>query len=259
MVVSCSLVFSICFDWGYFFALGITFEESPTTVIDHLDSWLIWFPIWVGAIIFAISIKLNQHVNLRQLLTSEPNKTPHKPTYSKQVYYRVNKYLTISLIGLVPLLILMFILGERMYIKLVIVVLAIVLMINVYSVFKLHPNISFLEVNKIIFPEVNKFVFLLPVAFLLSFGWGLVTMTLDQAATNTATHRLYMKTSGEGSQIDSKDVILFRSFHNWLLIGEWDKNIRWIDKNQVVEIKTLKENGPRSGFLCRYRIYCPKV
>jgi len=259
LVVPCSYILSIFFDWGYFYALDISFEDSPTTKIDHLNSWLTWFPIWVGGLIFAIAIKLNQNIDWVLLSASEPNKTSHEPTDSKQVYKCVYKYGTKSLIFLVPLLILMFILGEKMLINLVIAALAIALIINVHSFFKLHVKIGFPEVITMIFPEVITMIFLLPVAFLVSFWWGLVITTLDQATTQIPTHRLYMKTPGEGSQVESEDVILLRSFQNSLLIREWDKNIRWIDKDQVVEIKTLKDNGPRSGFLCKYRIYCPKI
>ncbi len=258
LVVPCSFVLSIFFDWGCFFALGISFAESPTTVIDHLSSWFKWFPICVGGLICGIAVKLNQNIDWVLLSASESNKTSHEPTDSKQVYKRVYKYGTKSLIFLVPLLILMFILGERMLINLVFVVLAIVLIINVRSFFTLRPNIGFPEAKRMILPEAKRMIFLLPAAFLISFWMGLVFTTSDQTATQSASHRLFMKTPVDSSQVDSEDVILLRLFPNWLLIEEWDNNIRWIDKDQVVSIKTLKK-GPHSGFLCKYGIYCPKV
>lgn len=39
---SWSLVVSVAFDWGFFSALGIKFAHAPTTLSDHLSSWLVW-------------------------------------------------------------------------------------------------------------------------------------------------------------------------------------------------------------------------
>ena len=39
---SWGLVASIAYDWGFFSALGIRFAHAPTTLSDHLSSWLVW-------------------------------------------------------------------------------------------------------------------------------------------------------------------------------------------------------------------------
>jgi len=39
---SWSLVVSVAYDWGFFLALGTNFAQAPTTLSDHLSSWLVW-------------------------------------------------------------------------------------------------------------------------------------------------------------------------------------------------------------------------
>ena len=43
---SWSLVVSVAYDWGFFFALGISFAHAPTTLSDHLSSWLVWATLY---------------------------------------------------------------------------------------------------------------------------------------------------------------------------------------------------------------------
>ena len=50
-----SVFISIFHDWGFFFVLGASFAQAPTTIADHLQSWLVWLPgAAIAALLFPI-------------------------------------------------------------------------------------------------------------------------------------------------------------------------------------------------------------
>ena len=44
VIASLSVIVSFIYDWGFFWALGISFSQAPTTITDHVQSWIIWLP-----------------------------------------------------------------------------------------------------------------------------------------------------------------------------------------------------------------------
>lgn len=56
-VTGASLIASAFYDWGFFFAIGSSFAEVPTTISDHLRSWLDWLPA-AAIVIFILLFKL---------------------------------------------------------------------------------------------------------------------------------------------------------------------------------------------------------
>ncbi len=62
---SWSLVVSVAYDWGFFFALGIRFAHAPTTLSDHLSSWLVWATLYTPipfAYVIYLMIRFRRHV-----------------------------------------------------------------------------------------------------------------------------------------------------------------------------------------------------
>ena len=45
VIAAASLASSIIYDWGYFYALDLSFSEIPTTLADHIRSSLVWAPV----------------------------------------------------------------------------------------------------------------------------------------------------------------------------------------------------------------------
>ncbi len=44
VIAALSLLSSITYDWAYFYALGLSFADLPTSLADHVRSSLIWVP-----------------------------------------------------------------------------------------------------------------------------------------------------------------------------------------------------------------------
>lgn len=54
LVAGVSLIGSVAYDWGYLYALGLSFSDIPTSIADHMRSALNWIPnavLVVGGII----------------------------------------------------------------------------------------------------------------------------------------------------------------------------------------------------------------
>ena len=47
ILASLSILISVTYDWGFFFSLGLSYARSPTTIVDHVQSWLYWLPLFV--------------------------------------------------------------------------------------------------------------------------------------------------------------------------------------------------------------------
>ena len=45
VIGSLSVIVSFVYDWGFFAALGISFADAPTTISDHIRSWLVRLPL----------------------------------------------------------------------------------------------------------------------------------------------------------------------------------------------------------------------
>jgi hypothetical protein len=58
-----ALILSIIYDWGYFYAIGISFAEIPTSISDHIRSALLWLPNTILAIFLVLTFEyINQRV-----------------------------------------------------------------------------------------------------------------------------------------------------------------------------------------------------
>lgn len=48
--------FSVVYDWGYLYGLGLSFREVPTTIADHLRSAIIWLPYAIVNLTFVVAL-----------------------------------------------------------------------------------------------------------------------------------------------------------------------------------------------------------
>lgn len=55
--ITLSFLLSVCFEWGFLSALGLTFADVPTTFSDHAQSALVWAPGMVTGLVGAALIE----------------------------------------------------------------------------------------------------------------------------------------------------------------------------------------------------------
>ena len=81
VTASVSLAASFTYDWGFFSALGIGFGESPTSLSDHLSSWLVWIPVIVPGIFLWIMLELvTRRIDYKE-----------DPTYTYRLFWKNHK------------------------------------------------------------------------------------------------------------------------------------------------------------------------
>lgn len=65
LVGGLSLACSLVYDWGFYNAAGLTFNDIPSTITDHLRSSLVWLPkaaiSLAGLIIIELALKRLEH------------------------------------------------------------------------------------------------------------------------------------------------------------------------------------------------------
>jgi len=63
VLATTALVLSIIYDWGFLFALGLSFIEVPTSIGDHIRSALVWLPNTLLGIFAGLTIEFfNQRI-----------------------------------------------------------------------------------------------------------------------------------------------------------------------------------------------------
>lgn len=246
VAVSSSVFISFLYDWGFLFALGITFAEAPTTISDHIRSWLVWL---TGATIIVFIIWIVVSVS----------------SYADKIkgYEIIKSFHTYYVISLIYFLLVLFISLNSTYIPLsepfivagillfILNTVAIVLYFLLKSSSILRNKIAIL-INKIK-DEISVFRFcsyvffiLVPVVFFL----GYISAKISDTESSTSYYRIYEKNTG--NDIECIDVEFLRSFGEWLLIRVQDKNIFWIRLADISRIE-LRRTSFRSDPRCHPR------
>ncbi len=214
-----SVLVSIIFDYGYFLELGLSFGSAPTSVTDHVTSWLLRLPYLVGYIgvytffemlVYWILETRNEESRIRGFLISAGRR-------SDTITYRI----------VVPLSIIMSLPGEIYGLLVIGTALLVLRFANyLFSIFgtdtKYRVRIGFL---KYVFPIV-----------LMALGLGQIDAKicydLPSEAQNVYTLELE---SGD----DNLDVEIFRTFEEWLLVRD-ESQVGWINKDGVLQIDLPK-------------------
>ena len=105
-----SIAISFFYDWGFFFALGISFEEAPTTISDHIQSWFVWLPAIVPSALIMLAMQL---LNIRiegGMTEHEINESSSNPDLARR--FRYSALILMGFTG-VPIPVLWLLFGSR--------------------------------------------------------------------------------------------------------------------------------------------------
>ena len=58
VATSLSLALSFVYDWGFLSALGMGFRDAPTSLSDHISSWMVWLQMLLpaGFVMFSFTL-----------------------------------------------------------------------------------------------------------------------------------------------------------------------------------------------------------
>lgn len=81
VLIPAGFIVSAVYDWGFFYALDLNFNEIPTTITDHFRTGILWFPPLIALIVFYYAIEF-QFQRVEMGLTEEEiiasSKNPEK-------------------------------------------------------------------------------------------------------------------------------------------------------------------------------------
>lgn len=235
-----SIMFSLFYEWGFLAALGFRFVESPTTLADHLGSWLEWLP-WIAiTLIFVISWELLSQRIERGMTEEEIIRTSQDPTRTRKLrtgYKTIYKFLG-------PLILINYLaLGDWIPLSSVAVGFAFTwftLTAFVFGIPRMTDRYSLFLRRCFLFIPIGMSVF-----FYLGY------QEAERRVTNSEFHyRIYYmnKDNSEGFE----ELQLLRTFEKWLVVRNHSNKINWIAMKNVARIEFQDDREKFGGLLCKF-------
>ncbi len=256
LVASISIVLSIIYDWGFFYALGISFGEAPTTIVDHVQSWLIWLP---NVILFAVALLIGSKftsffIKRRNIKIEAENSSRNSSQTQPNIKAARIKY-SVVLVIFGSILILDWLLFGDSYvpnIKLFIGIYLILVVIAFWITIKVFPNNLRILVFKVIPSSLRTLVFnflvYIPLLLLVIFILGNISAKSGKS-DYLASIESIEQNENNVSALETKNIKLVRSFENWLLIRDEKNRISWVHTNRVHNLVKLDEKQPFTGLI----------
>lgn len=219
--VAAGLILSITYDQGYFFALRMSFGEAPTTLSDHVQSWLFLTPMALFFGYFYIEHLFERKYGLRNNLLVSCIAIPAVVCLAILFRYLVTgefyghgftEFVFWAAIG---------------------VALSVCWAFLVIFLFDRDETVKKLPYSSKQFRIVCG---LGPYLLILVFFWGLGAAK-SQISHQAVSHRLHF--SDEQFSVAMMDVQLLRSFEQWILVRGTEQRISWIREDVVGEIERL--------------------
>ena len=231
-----SVVVSFFYDWGFFTALGISFNDAPTTITDHIRSWLVWLPV-VG-IMFIVIVAKELFTRRLEHGKTEDEIIAASPDPDRTARRRNRPYKVIAVLA--PILVVQWVLLGDSFFGGFLFGLGICWFVFVAWLFSdpvmqmRHPYWFRLS-----------FYWLLPVAVMI-FSLGFISVERDGdffPPWGSGSYTIQMERPER-----TKSVRVLRSFEKWLLVRE-DDAIVWLPVDDIRRME-LQKPEPYRGLMC---------
>ncbi len=247
-VVAIGAIASVVYDWGFFVALRISFEEAPTTLTDHIHSWLIWLPLATIAILFIVAQefflrRVERGMTEEEIVMSSP--WPHMTRIIRNSPHVFISWLAIFCV------VAWLLFGPR-FVPFVGLCFGLMIAWFIFSTWVFsYPTIR--ERHSNTFAMLFR---LIPPFLILMFTWGHIAATNKISSENT--NYLVSINSVNGSSTKNTEINLIRAFDDWILIGTEDKQVAWLRLRDVTKLERIEENGQFQGIVCIFSdTLCP--
>ena len=228
-VTGSSLIASAFYDWGFFFSIGIGFAEAPTTIADHLRSWLVWLPKVALTILAILLVEMSTRRIERGMTEDEIVALAPDPKKTEKSRTRPFRFLVVvAILGVIVWLIIG---GPTTYIPLASgIILWFVISGWIFS----HPIVN--QRHSTWFQSI--FHWGPPVlAFFFYMGFSSAQSAMSNSGT---THKLHI----------ANNAVILRHFEEYLLVRNRDETIMWIRTDSVRAIEQTVERSPFPGIAC---------
>ena len=238
VIVPLGLAISFAYDWGFFSALGLRFADVPTSIPDHLRTWLVWSPAIIPAVLVFLGFELltrriEQGRTENEIVALSPS--PARAKIFRTLPWKLIRWMCAAVLAAWILV------GYNRLLGLAATVCWIWLMEWVFS----HPIVLRRHSLWLILMVV-----LAPTALILFFSLGYRSVDFNK---NDIT--AYVEIFNDGSDSASAGSVLLethvmRSFGNWLLVREKSGTILWIRSDRVDRMQLAGDRVPFRGVLC---------
>ena len=234
-----SIVISFVYDWGFFHTLGISFQEAPTTTIDHIRSWLVWFPRAIMIILGGIALKFclrrfEKGLTDDEIVSHSPD--PQATRNSRDRPYKITGFLGIFLF------ILWLIFGSIFSYFLVI---SVPIIWFIFSIWVFNSPLMFIHYSGL---------------FKFCFCWTpIVLFGIFFLGQNSAMPYLNHQEHVYGAQLNDSVIIkdselnelfIIRTFDKWILVQNRNRNILWVPSNRIYRVKVRSDGNYFQGIAC---------
>ncbi|MCY3725140.1 MAG: hypothetical protein OXF95_00690 [Rhodobacteraceae bacterium] len=244
MLFAGSVFFSLIYDWIFFFILGISFIDAPTTLTDHLETWLILFPHVVVNFLwffFVFLVFIRREEKIRKKLIERQGAT-HLSKIRNLEYHELRLYILFSLPVPIYIFIFQYLFqlsnnSGSLFLNIIFFCFVVfIIFLFYFYIFTYLRNLWLLQNLRL-----RKIIFVLAATSLFSLCFA-SSKAITRYQGGVVTHSLQYSSQLEDAKSTSEDVILLRSFNKWLLVKDLDERVRWIDLERIVEIESLQKN-----------------
>lgn len=236
LVATFCLAASLLYDWGFYFALDLSFIEVPSVLSDHVRSALLWFPkVAVSLGVLLINEMFLQRME-KGMTEDEIIATSPTPTRTRRFRESPQKLFTLTaMIGVIG-----YVIAGDIFIGVLPIGLSICWM--TFSVWAQSPE---------------RLLVRRPVAVRLAIHvFPPIAMWLFFTGYNDAV-RLYQPSAGS-SQISIRNtsnpesVVLLRQLDKGLLVKEQNGAVGFRPWSEIEKIETPGRYIPRKGLICNW-------
>ena len=246
VIASLSVIVSFIYDWGFFWALGISFSQAPTTITDHVQSWIIWLPrvIVIGILLLACHLFF---ARFERGMTEEEIISTSRNTKIKNIITK-------------PLIIFISIISSNIFIiesSILNIILWLLFGGILFFAALFGLTVLWFFFIKWVFSKKKKgiryssfmesFSLFVPTAVFILFLMGAMSTGVIREEPSMS-HRLVI--DGRAGVREIVETELLRAFEKWLLIRDENKQLSWIRLDEVKRIEPLKGPNPFKGLAC---------
>jgi hypothetical protein len=244
VVASLGLIVSVFYDWGFLFALGLSFADAPTTVADHVRSWLVWLPKVATAVLALLIFELF----IRRMEKGMTEQEIVESSSNPELIAKIRRGPLILIGASAVVLVVSWILLGPAYLDGMFFGLGICWFIFVGWVFR-HPRVRDRHTAGFRFAVYWGFPILM---WIFSSGFNDARV----AASSTETpQKLHLKTSI--GMDGAYNVLILRSFEHWLLVQDKNRSVLWLRTDDVLRIEGAASTTRFQGVLCHFsEIWC---
>lgn len=243
LAATACFLLSVLYDWGFFYALHISFGQAPTTITDHVRSAIVWLPETFVVIVLFVTVSpwpAFQLCRRVQVPTEENSVEPGARPLSSMI--------TICAVAAIVLLCVWVLFGDNWLGGFAAPLIAFwgYLYLRGTEHFALRDRVS---------RRLSRAIFWIPIVCILVFTFGYIDARSIARAEGPIA-RVYMKQTPSAAPIEVK---ILRQFERVIFASDKSGAVVLLRSDEVYRIENLAHIQPYRGVVCKYfGTMCPK-